>query len=349
MRERLDGGSMSRSRIPFVLGLLILLGDVVPAQEETISMAVLSSHRHRIGASDNPLVGLFVSTDRGATWRHRGWKEYIRTFSSVRGRDGTLWSACGNGILRSLDGGETWRVTTGWDVTEVLKVNVNDADPRRVAAATAYGVVTTTDGGETWRTSSTGKNRRFCSDVTWVRGSASGLLAGTEKGIVRSTDGGATWRPSGLRTSGVRVIVNDPGDRRVYWAGTEDDGVHRSTDAGMTWRRCSAGLLHTTVYALAIHPGNPNIAYAGTHGGGVYKTTDGGRSWRQCARGLANLDVHAVIVLPSDPSVVFAGTLNGGLYVSNDGAETWNFNSQEDAQVWGLSVSEGATRAHREH
>lgn len=116
----------------------------------------------------------------------------------------------------------------------------------------------------------------------------------------------------------------------------------------MTWRRCSGGLLHTTVYALAIHPGNPNIAYAGTHGGGVYKTTDGGRSWRQCARGLANLDVHAVIVLPSDPSVVFAGTLNGGLYVSNDGAETWNFNSQEDAQVWGLSVSEGATRTHRE-
>jgi hypothetical protein len=42
--------------------------------------------------------------------------------------------------------------------------------------------------------------------------------------------------------------------------------------------------------------------------------------------------------MPSNPSVLFAGTLNGGLFKSTDGGEHWQFNSQEEAQVWGLWV-----------
>jgi hypothetical protein len=54
--------------------------------------------------------------------------------------------------------------------------------------------------------------------------------------------------------------------------------------------------------------------------------------------GLTNLVVHAIAVLPSTPSVVLAGTLNGGLFKSTDSGEHWIFNSQEEAQVWGLWV-----------
>jgi photosystem II stability/assembly factor-like uncharacterized protein len=55
-------------------------------------------------------------------------------------------------------------------------------------------------------------------------------------------------------------------------------------------------------------------------------------------------DVHALYVLRSDPSVVLAGTLNGGLFRSTDAGTSWKFDSQEDAQVWGLSgiMGEGA-------
>jgi photosystem II stability/assembly factor-like uncharacterized protein len=70
----------------------------------------------------------------------------------------------------------------------------------------------------------------------------------------------------------------------------------------------------------------------------VFVSRDGGTTWRQSNRGLQNLDVHALVVLPSDTSVVLAGTLNGGLYRSGDGGATWLFNSQEDSQVYGLSV-----------
>ena len=82
-----------------------------------------------------PVIGLFVSTDAGRTWEHRGWREYIRMFYTEAGPDGVLWSACGNGVLRSKDDGATWRVTTGSDVTEVLRLSVD----RRNAAADCGG------------------------------------------------------------------------------------------------------------------------------------------------------------------------------------------------------------------
>ncbi len=76
--------------------------------------------------------------------------------------------------------------------------------------------------------------------------------------------------------------------------------------------------------------------YIGTHGGGVYRSSDNGATWQQCSRGMDILDVHALAVHPRHPGTVFAGTLNGGLYQSTDHGESWRFNSQADAQVWGL-------------
>jgi photosystem II stability/assembly factor-like uncharacterized protein len=87
-----------------------------------------------------------------------------------------------------------------------------------------------------------------------------------------------------------------------------------------------------------MNPANPSTIFAGTYAQGVFISRDGGATWRQSNQGLQNRDVHALAVLPSDTSVVLAGTLNGGLYRSTDGGENWIFNSQEDAQVYGLSV-----------
>jgi photosystem II stability/assembly factor-like uncharacterized protein len=92
------------------------------------------------------------------------------------------------------------------------------------------------------------------------------------------------------------------------------------------------------VYALAMNPKNPATIFVGTYEKGIFVSRDGGTSWRQSNQGLQNLDVHSLVVLPSDTSVVLAGTLNGGLYRSTDGGGSWNFNSQEDSQVYGLSV-----------
>jgi photosystem II stability/assembly factor-like uncharacterized protein len=317
---------------------IVLLNDAALGQPETVYMSVRSSRKTRIGAGDNPTIGLFVSRDAGATWQHHGWRDQIKVFYAEAGPDGTIWAACGNGVLRSTDGGATWKITTGWEVTEVLKVKVDPHDPAVIYAATAYGVFKATDQGNTWTEKNRGLLQTFTSDIVVDRANNARLLVATERGIHYSADGGEHWSLIALEGKGIRTIVQDPIHARIFWAGTEDDGVFRSEDGGATWRSENHGAPLVTVYAIAIDPTNSNLIYLGTHEGGVYRSNDSGKSWQQRIAGMNNLVVHALAILPSNPKIVFAGTINEGLYRSIDGGETWEFNSQEDGQVWGISV-----------
>jgi photosystem II stability/assembly factor-like uncharacterized protein len=312
--------------------------ELLLARQDTIYMSVLNSRKHRLGAQDNPTVGLFVSTDGGTAWNHKGWRGYIRTFYTEAGSDGTLWSACGNGVLRSTDGGNSWRITTGWQITEVLKLKVDTLNPAVVYAATAYGVFKTEDHGETWKEENKGFLKPFVSDIVIDRFHSDKLFAASEDGAYLSTNGGTGWRRVGIESKGVRTIVQHPVIKDLFFAGTEDNGVFVSRDGGKNWSTTNSGLKHLTVYSIACDRSNADILYVGTHGGGVYRSSDGGRSWNQKTEGLSNLVIHSLVVFPSNPSVVFAGTLNGGLFRSADGGEHWSFNSQEEAQVWGLWV-----------
>jgi photosystem II stability/assembly factor-like uncharacterized protein len=300
-------------------------------------MAVLNSRAHQWGRNDAPLTGLFVSTDGASTWQHRGWREYVRTFYTEQGLDGTIWSACGNGVHRSTDGGKTWRVSTGWEVTEVLKVKVDPSNPMRVFAATAYGVIYSSDRGETWVDRNNGIKRKFTSDICIDRTNTSRVFVATELGIFRSENSGATWEAVGPKNMDIRTIVQHPGEPREFWAGTEDDGLLLSTDSGLTWKQMNSGLEHNTVYAIAFDREDATIVYVGTHGGGVYRSTDGGKLWERPGSGITAPDIHALITLRVPKGMVLAGTLNGGLFSSADRGITWQFNSQQDAQVWGLS------------
>ncbi len=321
-----------------VLFFVTLFHESATAQIETIYMSVRSSRQTRLNVSDNPTIGLFLSRDGGATWEHKGWRDQIKVFYTEAGADGTLWSACGNGVLRSTDGGATWKITTGWEVTEVLKVKVDPRDPEVIYAATAYGIFKTSDKGKNWQAKNKGLDNTFVSDLVIDRTNSARLLAATESGIYISTHKGESWAPAALRGKGVRTIVQDPLRAKNFWAGSEDDGVFFSNKKGERWQPANHNAPLKTVYAIAVNPKNSNLIYLGTHEGGVYRSTDGGKSWQQRSDGMKNTVVHALAILPSNPQIIFAGTINGGLYRSTNGSETWEFNSQPDGQVWGLSI-----------
>ncbi len=322
----------------FLLLFFVMSNEVTFAQQETIYMSVRSTRQTRLHASDNPLIGLFLSRDAGKTWEHKGWRDQIKVFYSEAGADGTIWSACGNGVLRSIDGGATWKITTGWEVTETLKVKVDPSNSEVIYAATAYGIFKSSDHGETWREKNRGLVNTFTADIVVDRRNSARLFAATEGGIYASAHRGERWALAGLKGKGIRTIVQDPKDAKIFWAGTEDDGVFRSDDRGKAWQSFNHGAPLITVYAIAVDPKNSDTIYLGTHEAGVYRSDDGGKSWQQKIAGMKNLVVHALAILPSNPKIVFAGTINGGLYRSADGGETWEFNSQEDGQVWGLSI-----------
>jgi photosystem II stability/assembly factor-like uncharacterized protein len=331
---------MRRQISSFWLSFLWIALSAAPgvAQNETIYMAVLASIGPRYDADGEPRAGLFVSKDRGVTWELKGWRDYIRTFYAEEGSDGLIWSACGNGVLRSADGGKSWRVTTGWEVTEVLKVKAAEANPAVVFAATAYGIFRSTDGGENWERKSGGMRPPYSGDICIDRTDWRHLLAATEQGLYKSRDGGDHWSLAGLKGKGVRVVVQDPHDARRFWLGTEENGVFCSRDGGTSWEGRSEGLGDMTVYPIAVHPENENRIYAGTFAGGVFMSTNGGATWEGRSRGLTDPQVHSLVLLPSDPDILFAGTLNDGLFRSTNGGETWHYMTQKNSQVWGLSV-----------
>src|SRR3989339_661976 len=60
------------SRLLVLILLLTGLAEPVLARQDTLYMSVLNSRKHRIGALDNPTVGLFMSPDGGKTWQHKG-------------------------------------------------------------------------------------------------------------------------------------------------------------------------------------------------------------------------------------------------------------------------------------
>jgi photosystem II stability/assembly factor-like uncharacterized protein len=334
---------MVRTRSFPVVTALVLLAGVALAQRETVYMSVLSSFRTVRDPAADPGFGLFVSTDGGRTWEHRGWRDYIRTFYTEEGKDGTIWSACGNGVLRSTDNGRWWRVTTGWEVTEVLKVKAAERDPSLVFASTAYGVFRTTDGGKTWEKKTGGMRHPFSGDVCIDRTDPQRVLAASEEGVFLSQDRGEHWVRTGLKGKGVRVVMQDLHNAKRFWLGTEEDGVFLSDDGGKRWERRSEGLGRFAVYSIALHPNERDWIYIGTYDGGVFRSTDCGLSWEQHSSGLTDLRVHSLLVLPSDPRVLLAGTLNRGLFRSSDGGDSWQHAGQDSSQVWGLSVRTAGT------
>ncbi len=333
-RERRRSGPW-RLLLPCCLAFIVITHTVF-AQEETLFMAVLSVFPTPQKTSS--VAGFLASTDQGRTWQRRGWRDYNRVFFCEQAADGTIWCGCGNGVLRSTDGGYRWRTTTGWEVTEVLKVKAADSRPSLVFASTPYGIFRSTDAGESWAKTVNGLRRPFSGDLCIDRTDPRRIVAATEVGVYLSEDMGDHWSLAGLEGTGVRVIVQDPHEAQRFWLGTEERGVFRSADGGRRWEACSEGLKHRTVYAIDVDPTTPGRVYLGTWGGGVYVSSDHGASWNQSSLGLTDTAVHAVLVLPSDPRVVFAGTLDRGLFRSTDSGGTWSYLCQDGSQVWGLSA-----------
>jgi photosystem II stability/assembly factor-like uncharacterized protein len=315
---------------------LILFAQSVSAQTETLFMAVLSVFPTPQKTSS--VAGFLASTDQGRTWQRRGWRGYNRLFFCEQAGDGTIWCGCGNGVLRSTDSGYRWRTTTGWEVTEVLKVKTAESRPSLVFASTPYGIFRSTDSGESWLKTVNGLRRPFSGDICIDRNDPRRIVAATEVGVYVSEDTGDHWSLAGLEGTGVRVIVQDPHEAGRFWLGTEERGVFGSSDGGRHWEPLSEGLKHRTVYAIDVDPVTPGRVYLGTWGGGVYVSSDHGTRWKQTSVGLTDSAVHAVLILPSDPRVVFAGTLDRGLFRSTDAGGTWSYLCQDGSQVWGLSV-----------
>jgi photosystem II stability/assembly factor-like uncharacterized protein len=211
--------------------------------------------------------GVYKTTDGGRTW-----KQVLFTSDSVGAIDldfnaanpneiyATMWrgerkpwtiisgmqaSGREDGIWKSTDGGETWRIVTRGLPTGLIgkiDVAVTPADPKRI-----YAVVEAPDPAE---------------------------------GLYRSDDSGETWRlvsnQDGLmnRPFYYTNVDADPKNADVVWVNNET--LFKSTDGGATWQAVETP--HGDNHDMWINPDNPDIIVQ-SNDGGANVSLNGGRTW----------------------------------------------------------------------
>ncbi|WP_412971768.1 VPS10 domain-containing protein [Glaciecola sp. MF2-115] len=264
----------------------------------------------------------------------------------------------GDGVYRSLDGGQTWKNMGLKESEHISDIIVHPTD----------------------------------SNTVWVSSQGPLWSKGGQRGLFKTIDGGETWE-NVLKTdewTGVTSLVIDPRNPDKLYAATwqrqrtlaayvgtgPGSAIHASDDGGKTWRKLSEGLPKTDMgkIGLAISQINPDVVYAAIElnqrkgglfrsdnqgaswtkmsdevGGGtgphyyqeifadphrfdrIYMASnytkysdDGGKTWTPINVKYKHVDDHAIAFHPSDKDFLLVGS-DGGIYETQDGMQKWRF------------------------
>jgi photosystem II stability/assembly factor-like uncharacterized protein len=237
--------------------------------------------------------------------------------------DGTAYAGTHNGGVFQK-GGEGWS-PGGWPLrsASIRDLAVHPSNPRVLYAATTEGVYRTVDGGARW-----GEAGNFPAITVAIAPSDPAVLYAGASRTFRSTDGGATWSPVERSLEYAFVLVVDPQDSRIVYAGSSA-GLFLSLDGGVSWTatgpRHSSGTSYS-IYELVIDPTRPGTVWAGTGSGLLFKSVDRGATWNATGPDLGLQFTSALAV--DSAGTVWAGFSGyfgqpGGLFRSPDGGATW--------------------------
>jgi photosystem II stability/assembly factor-like uncharacterized protein len=231
-----------------------------------------------------------------------------------------------DGIMRSDDGGRTWRPLVEQRSFDAMGLAVNPTNPRQVFVAGHDILQVSAEGGSTWQPVAHNLPGTDIHGFAMSQDDPSRLYAFVVgHGLFRSDDEGRSWTMRSDHLPGdVMALATAGGTPETVYAGSMRLGVLKSADGGKTWVPSNAGLGSTSVMALAVHPINRQVLFVGTEDG-LYRSDDAAASWRK----LPFPGEHAVAlaVSPSSPEVVMAIEFvrpgEGLVYRSDDSGQTW--------------------------
>lgn len=230
-----------------------------------------------------------------------------------------------NGVMRSSDGGRTWRPLMERRNFDAMGMAISRANAREAYLAGHDVFQVSTDGGVSWQPLTHNLPGTDIHGFAMSPDDPSRLYAFVVgHGAFTSADGGRTWqRLPGQLPGDVMALTAAGGKPETLYAGSMQSGVLRSTDGGARWTPAVNGLGSRSVMALAVDQNARQTIYAGVEGG-LYKSTDSAASWSKLP--FPGDNAAALAVSPTNPNVVLAINARqreGLVYRSEDGGQTW--------------------------
>ena len=315
-----------------------------------------------IGAASG---GILKSTDGGESWTNTFTDASVISigdlaidpnnpsvvYAGTGEANASSYSFLGDGIYKSIDGGDTWTHSGLTESAYIGRIIVDYDNSENVFAAACgnlfspggeRGIYKSKNGGEEW------EQILFVNDSTsaidlvqhptnpdilyaamWerLRGLNFRHSFGDGSGIWKTTDGGDNWTELtvGLPTGndvgriGIDIAMSNPDVLYAYYdMPFAEVRVFRTEDGGNSWTRTQDGEISGNNSSFGwyfgqvrVDPNNEDRAYI--LGVGMYRTDDGGNSWKQIS-GYYNSNIIHV-----DNHAMYIDQNTGRIFQGNDG------------------------------
>lgn len=249
--------------------------------------------------------GVLVSMDGGNSWSLKT-EGINKAVNSIAAIDSNLYAATEQGIYYSHDVGASW-VAKGVGVTSQFLNAIEIRNETLYVGAREQGFFVSSDLGNTWQKKNNGL-AALTVNALLIKGNT--MIAGTEElGVFRSDDLGANWEQAGFTSAGARngVVFGNK-----FVIGTADQGVFVSTDDGANWQQKNDGLTNLQIRSIAA---SNSEVYVGANA--LYRSTTG-ESWTK-----SNLNYSIISILPRENDIFAGATGVFGVYYSSDNGATW--------------------------
>ncbi len=331
--------------------------------------------------------GVWRSKNAGTTWEPIFDDQPVQSIGAIainQSNPDVIWVGTGegsprnsvnhgNGVYKSIDGGETWAYLGLPDSRAIHRILLHPADPDVAYLAVVgspfgdseeRGVYRTRDGGETWERTLFVDERTGAADLVMDPRNPDKLIAtmwshrrlpwtftsgGSGSGLHVTYDGGESWTqrtaedglPDGeLGRMGVAIAPSDP-DIVYALVEASKNVLLRSEDGARTFEVVNSeeGVNPRPFYYadIFVDPSNETRLYRVA--GRIDVSEDSGETFETWVSGeVVHVDHHAWWIHPEDPSFIVDGN-DGGAAISRDRGRSWQvFHNLPIGQFYHVNV-----------
>lgn len=304
---------------------------IAPSNTNVIYASIASKSTYQ-------LVGLYKSTDGGASWANQagspnylGGQGWYANAVAVNPFNENIVAVGGLDVYVSTDGGPNLTRKSLWFTQSSTNFTHADIHFLGYNSGNLYcgsdgGVYRSTNDGDSWTDLNATLSTLQFQGADYDPSDPLKIVGGTQDNNIENTDdGGATWTQYTTGDGGYTVI--DPVTTNIVYSQYVNGSVERSENGGIGFTEISpngaSGGLFYNPFELA--PGNHNvIVFAQSD---VWKTTSAGTAtsssgWTQIMGNVGG-NVSSIGISTTDINKIYIGTDNGKILVTTNNGGTW--------------------------